>query len=76
MTFARGLVTWWHEQDKMLRPPLDNLSVEDAQDFIASLERRGLARSTVQGYRSGASALTKALRAMRTLPVKYLPVEF
>ena len=70
---AAALLAWWHEQDETLRPPLDNLSKEDAQDFISSLERRGLARFTVRGYRSGASALTKALRAMRTLPVKFDP---
>jgi integrase len=70
---AASLLRWWHEQDEMLRPPLDNLSKEDTQGFITSLERRGLARSTIQGYRVGASALTKALRAMRTLPVKFDP---
>jgi hypothetical protein len=66
-----SLLTWWHEQDEVVRPPLDNLSVEDAQHYIASLEKRGLARATVRGYRSGASALTKALHAMRTLPIRY-----
>lgn len=70
---AAALLAWWHEQDEVVRPPFDNLSKEDAQDFISSLERRGLARSTIRGYRSGASALTKALRAMRTLPVKFDP---
>lgn len=70
---AVSLLAWWHEQDEVARPPLDNLSKEDARDYIASLERRGLARSTIRGYRSGASALTKALNAMRTLPVKFDP---
>ena len=36
--------------------------------FLEALARQGLARTTVKGYRSGASALTKALRGARTLP--------
>ena len=68
---AASLLTWWHEQDETLRPPLDNLSAVDAQGYLGWLEAQGLARSTIQGYRSGAQALTKALQGMRTLPIKF-----
>ena len=68
---AASLLGWWHEQDKMLRPPLDNLSTEDVRAYLHWLESRSLARSTIRGYRSGAQALTKALRGMRTLPIKF-----
>ena len=67
---AASLLGWWHEQDKMLRPPLDNLSTEDVRDYLRWLEAQGLARSTVRGYRSGAKALTRALRGTQTLPIK------
>ena len=68
---AASLLAWWCKQNELLRPPLDNLSVEDARTYLRWLESRGLARSTIRGYRSGAQALTKALRGMRTLPIKF-----
>ena len=70
---AAALLSWWHAKDSSKRPPLDNLSAQDARDFLSSLERRGLARTTVKGYRSGADALTKALRGARTIPLKEDP---
>ena len=68
---AASLLGWWHEQDEILRPPLDNLSTEDARAYLHWLEIQGLACSTIRGYRSGARALTKALRGTRTLPIKF-----
>ena len=68
---AASLLEWWREQDAVLRPPLDNLSAEDARAYLSYLETQGLVRSTIRGYRSGARALTKALRGMRALPVKF-----
>ena len=64
---ASALLGWWHEQDAPDRPPLDALSGDDARAFGAALGAKGLARATVRGYRAGASAITKALRAARTL---------
>ena len=68
---AASLLAWWHEQDEVLRPPLDNLSAEEAHDYLNYLETQGLARSTIRGYRNGARALTKALRGTQTLPIKF-----
>ena len=65
---ASALLGWWHEQDAPERPPLDDLNEADATAFLEALAQQGLARPTVKGYRSGASALTKALRGARTLP--------
>ena len=67
---AASLLAWWYEQDETLRPPLDNLSVEDAYDYLRWLETQDLACSTIRGYRSGARALTKALQGTQTLPIK------
>lgn len=68
---AASLLGWWHDQDKTTRPPLDNLNDADARDYLRWLESQGLARSTIRGYRCGARALTKALRGMRSLPVRF-----
>ncbi len=65
---ASALLGWWHEQDAPERPPLDDLNEADATAFLDALAQQGLARATVKGYRSGASALTKVLRGARTLP--------
>ena len=70
---AASLLSWWHEQDKTTRPPLDDLNADDARDYLRWLETRGLARSTMRGYRCGARALTKALRGGRSLPVRFDP---
>lgn len=68
---ASALLGWWHELDAPERPPLDDLTENDARNFMADLEAQALARTTVKGYRHGASALTKALRAVRTLPPSF-----
>ena len=65
---ASALLEWWRGLDTFVRPPLDDLNEADASAFLEALARQGLARTTVKGYRSGASALTKALRGARTLP--------
>ena len=65
---AASLLDWWHEREPALRPPLDRLTKEDAQTFLAWLEARGLSRLTIKGYRVGARALTKALRGASTSP--------
>ena len=65
---AASLLVWWHEREPAQRPPLDNLSQEDARAFLGWLEARGLSRSTMRGYRVGARALTKALRSASTSP--------
>jgi hypothetical protein len=57
---AVALLEWWHGLPKIQRPLLDNLNHKDGQAFIRYLEERGLARSTVKGYRSGARALVQA----------------
>ncbi|CAA9582593.1 MAG: hypothetical protein AVDCRST_MAG86-3016 [uncultured Truepera sp.] len=66
---AAALLTWWHDLDPTVRPPLDDLKAEDARNFLSYLETQGLARSTMKGYRTGAAALTYALRACRKHPV-------
>jgi len=58
---AAALLDWWHALEPSKRPPLDNLRGGNARAFISTLEKKGLARSTIKGYRMGASALTKAL---------------
>ena len=68
---SSALLGWWHGLDAPERPPLDNLGENDARAFLAVSEAQGLARTTVRGYRHGASALTKALRAARTLPASF-----
>lgn len=65
---AAALLTWWHTLDPEMRPPLDALDVEDARAFLTSLEVRGLARTTVRGYRAGARSLTRSLRELGTSP--------
>lgn len=65
---ACALLGWWHELGAPERPPLDDLNEADASAFLEALAQQGLARTTVRGYRSGASALTRALRAARTSP--------
>ncbi len=62
---ASALLAWWHNLEVSERPPLDRLEDKDARAFIFSLEAKGLARSTIKSYRTGASALTKAIRFMR-----------
>lgn len=68
---ASALLVWWGELAETARPPLDNLSQRDALAFLDCLAERGLAKTTIRGYRSGASALTKALRGARTLPASF-----
>lgn len=68
---ASALLGRWHEQGAPDRPPLDALSGDDARAFVAALGAKGLARATVRGYRAGASAITKALRAAKTLPPSF-----
>jgi hypothetical protein len=58
---AAALLDWWHALEPSKRPPLDNLRGGNARAFISTLEKKGLTRSTIKGYRMGASALTKAL---------------
>lgn len=62
---AAALMDWWHAQEPFKRPPLDDLQVDDARAFISTLECKGLARTTIKSYRTGASALTKAIRWSR-----------
>lgn len=59
---AAALLDWWHALEPSKRPPLDDLHGGNARSFINTLEKKGLSRSTIKGYRMGASALTKALR--------------
>ena len=68
---AAALLSWWRTLDPVVRPPLDDLKEDDARAFLNYLERQGLARSTVKGYRTGAAALTSALRACKTWPVAF-----
>lgn len=70
---ASALLGWWHGLEEAARPPLDHLTQEDAGAFLAFLAQQGLARTTIRGYRSGASALTQALRGARTLPAVFNP---
>lgn len=65
---ASALLGWWHKQGAPERPPLDDLNEADATAFLAALALQGLARTTVKGYRSGASALTQALRGAKSSP--------
>ena len=60
---ADALVSWWRNLPETKRPPLNNLSREDASAFISRLETKGLSRSTIKGYKRGADALTKVIRA-------------
>lgn len=65
---AAALLTWWHTLDPEMRPPLNALDAEDAQAFLESLKSRGLARTTVRGYRADARSLTRSLRELGTSP--------
>lgn len=66
---AAALLNWWRELPEAMRPPLNSLNQGDARAFITSLERRGLARSTIKSYRIGADAMTRAVRWAWTIPV-------
>ncbi len=66
---AAALLDWWRALPPAMRPPLNSLNQDDARAFIASLERRGLARSTIKSYRVGADALTQAVRWAWEMPV-------
>ena len=68
---AAALLSWWHTLNPVMRPPLDDLKADDARAFIDHLEAQSLGRSTIKGYRTGAAALTYALRACRTWPVAF-----
>ena len=68
---AAALLSWWHTLDPVVRPPLDDLKESDARAFISYLEAQGLARSTMKGYRTGAAALSHALRACKMWPVTF-----
>ena len=68
---AATLLRWWHELDSTLRPPLDDLNAADAHAFLEHLQAQGLARSTMTGYRTGAAAMSCALRACRERPVTF-----
>jgi len=68
---AAALLTWWYELDSTLRPPLDDLNAADARAFLEHLQAQGLARSTMKGYRTGAAAISCALRACRERPVTF-----
>src|SRR5687768_3193773 len=57
-----ALLAWWHSLESALRPPLWDLSSDDARSFLEYLESMDLARSTLKGYRIGASAFSAALR--------------
>ncbi len=70
---AAALLSWWHTLEPVTRPPLADLSADDAKAFLDWLETQGLARATTKGYRSGAVALTSALRACREHPVVFDP---
>ncbi len=35
---AASLLNWWHEQDTITRPPLDNLNADDVRDYMGWLE--------------------------------------
>ena len=58
---------WWCSLDPTSRPPLGALDSDNARAFLVELEARGLARTTIQGYRSGARALIYALHNFGTL---------
>ena len=62
-----ALLMWWDALEPTSRPPLGALDGDDARAFLAELEARGLARTTIQGYRSGARALIYALHNFGTL---------
>jgi integrase len=66
---AAALLTWWRDLPPAMRPPLHQLTQDDAQAFVTSLEQRGLARSTIKSYRVGADAMTRALRWAWQIPV-------
>ncbi len=70
---AAALINWWRALPPAVRPPLNSLNQGDARAFIASLERRGLARSTIKSYRVGADALAQAVRWAWELPVEEDP---
>ena len=63
-----ALLVWWDALDPRSRPPLVALDGDDAQAFLAELEARGLARTTIRGYRAGARALIRALNDFSTIP--------
>ena len=63
-----ALLIWWDALDPTSRPPLGALDGDDARAFLTELEARGLARTTIRGYRSGARALVCALHNFGTLP--------
>lgn len=66
---AAALLAWWRDLPPAARPPLHNLTQDDARAFITALEQRGLARSTIKSYRVGADAMTRALRWAWLIPV-------
>ncbi len=66
---AAALIGWWHDLPPAVRPPLHQLTQDDARAFITALEQRGLARSTIKSYRVGADAMTRALRWAWLIPV-------
>lgn len=66
---AAALLDWWRTLPPAMRPPLNSLTQDDARAFITSLERRGLARSTIKSYRVGADAITRAVRWAWVIPV-------
>ena len=76
---AAALLGWWSALPLEARPPLHQLSQDDARAFITSLEKRGLVRSTIKSYRVGADALTQALRWGWDIPYRedpnYAPFE-
>lgn len=59
---ARKLLAWWHQLDPPQRPPLDDLTTADAQQFLDWLEAQHLAKSTLRNYRKGARATVLAVR--------------
>lgn len=61
---ASALLSWWDTLDEEVRPPLGALDGDDAQVFVADLEAQGLSRTTIRGYRAGASVLTPALHEL------------
>jgi hypothetical protein len=68
-----ALLAWWHSLEPALRPPLWDLSPDDARSFLEYLESMDLARSTLNGYRIGASGFSAALRAYRSSPGAFDP---
>ncbi len=63
-----ALLMWWDALDPTSRPPLGALDGDDARAFLTELEARGLARTTIRGYRAGARALIRVLNDFSTIP--------